>query len=82
MPKWLLHQSFDLLLNCFEFYSERKEKKDFKTKHEWAKYKSEYLKKLRVYNWIRKQFIYSKFMLPNGNIYLIEGGIPSGSYLT
>jgi len=35
-----------------------------------------------VWKWIRFNFIYTKIMLPNGEVYTKKRGIPSGSFLT
>lgn len=36
----------------------------------------------RAFQWIKHVFMNSKIMLPNGELYQLDGCIPSGSYFT
>lgn len=80
-PKWLLEHVWDILQECIDFNKIiiANEDGDYEVKDVMTKNTDKYL---NVFNWVRKVFNNARLMLPNSEVYELDGCIPSGSYFT
>jgi len=76
IPKWLMDDAFDIIWDSFD--------------NSWTAHDGQLIhggdimieKNLKLYNFIKSYFMFTKLMLPSGSLIAKRHGIPSGSFFT